>query len=35
MKLLDIKGDAFHPERNYTINPREVRKPQRLSMKVS
>ena len=22
MKLLDIKGDAFHPEWNYTIKPR-------------
>jgi len=22
MKLLDIEGDAFHPEWNYTIKPR-------------
>jgi hypothetical protein len=22
MKMLDIQGDAFHPERNYTIRPR-------------
>jgi hypothetical protein len=27
MKLLDIKGDPFHPEWNYTINPHGVRKP--------
>jgi hypothetical protein len=22
MKMLDIQGDAFHPEWNYTIRPR-------------
>jgi Rhodopirellula transposase DDE domain len=27
MKLLDIEGDAFHPEWNYTIKPRIHRKP--------
>ena len=27
MKLLDIKGDAFHPEWNYTIMPRILREP--------
>jgi hypothetical protein len=26
MKLLDIKGDAFHPEWNYTISPRTDKK---------
>ncbi len=26
IKLLDIKGDAFYPEWNYTIKPRGVRK---------
>ncbi len=26
MKLLDIKGDAFHPEWNYTISPRKPQK---------
>jgi hypothetical protein len=24
MKTLDIQGDAFHPEWNYTIRPRSV-----------
>ena len=27
MKLLDITGDAFHPEWNYTISPRQSEKP--------
>ena len=27
MKLLDIEGDAFHPEWNYTINPRTCHDP--------
>jgi Rhodopirellula transposase DDE domain len=27
MKLLDIEGDAFHPEWNYTIKPRIPREP--------
>src|SRR5208283_5837802 len=26
MQALDITGDAFHPERNYTINPRRPAK---------
>lgn len=26
MKALDIKGDAFHPEWNYTIRPRSTSK---------
>jgi hypothetical protein len=27
MKLLNIEGDAFHPEWNYTIKPRISREP--------
>jgi hypothetical protein len=27
MKRLDIEGDAFHPEWNYTIKPRRPDKP--------
>jgi hypothetical protein len=27
MKRLDIEGDAFHPEWNYTIKPRRPNKP--------
>ena len=27
MKLLDIEGDAFHPEWNYTVKPRPGREP--------
>ena len=27
MKLLDIEGDAFHPEWNYTIKPRRLDDP--------
>ena len=30
MKTLDIQGDAFHPEWNYTIRPRSNLKPARL-----
>ena len=27
MKLLDIEGDAFHPDWNYTIKPRTLHDP--------
>jgi hypothetical protein len=27
MKRLDIEGDAFHPEWNYTIKPRQLNEP--------
>ena len=27
MKLLDIEGDRFHPEWNYTIKPRRLADP--------
>ena len=27
MKCLDIEGDAFHPEWNYAIKPRQPSKP--------
>lgn len=34
MKLLDIEGDAFHPDWNYAIQPRRPDKPWWLSLKV-
>ena len=35
MKALDITGDPFHPEWNYTIKPQCSEKPKQSSLRVS
>jgi hypothetical protein len=35
MKTLDIQGDAFHPEWNYTIRPRSAVQSKQLILRMS